>query len=89
MDGFSQDVPHDLLSSLFAHWIKANDIFEDMLKFDHAFHCFKIRMFFFSTKIIDYCYGNPILIECIKMIIQDMCIMMHSFLILKMRSQVF
>ena len=36
----SQDVTHDILSSSFAHWIKANDIIEDMFEYDHAIHCF-------------------------------------------------
>lgn len=44
--GFFQDVIPDLFSSWFAHWIKANDIFEYMLELDLALHCFKNKVIF-------------------------------------------
>lgn len=68
----SQDVSPNFLSSWSALWIKADDIFENMLKFDHALQCFKNKIFLFGMEIIDCWHGNSISIECIKMIIQDM-----------------
>lgn len=44
--GFFQDVTPDFFSSRSAYWIKANDIFEDLLEYDPTLHCFKNKLIF-------------------------------------------